>query len=156
MAWKNKTAPVNLRAREKAHAALTLRLAGNSFDAIAAEVGYASRSGAYAAVRTLLQAQMADASESADELRKIELDRLDVMAAALWPKVKKGDNAAIDRYLRLQDRRAKYLGLDAPTKQELTGKDGEAIRIDARELLIGRIAGLVERATADNDTSKPE
>lgn len=151
-----KTAPGKLRARDKAQRALDLRLAGKSFDAIAKEVGYASRSGAFMAVDELLKARIAEATENADELIRLELERLDMMANALWSKVKKGDAPAIDRMIKIQDRRAKYLGLDAPSKSELTGADGGAIKIDAREELSSRIAGLVERAAAGGDPSDTE
>ena len=151
-----KTAPGKIRAHEKASRALELRLAGKSFDAIAAELGYANRSGAFHAVDGLLKARIAEATENADELRKLDLERLDAMALALWPKASKGDGPSIDRLLRIQERRAKLLGLDAPAKQELTGKDGDAIRIEAKESLMGRIAGLVERAAEARDSGQSQ
>ena len=151
-----KTAPGKLRAQQKAQRALDLRLAGKSFDAIAKALGYASRSGAFMAVDELIKARVADATEGADELRRLELERLDVMAAGLWPSASKGNPAAVDRMLKIQERRAKLLGLDAPAKQEVSGPDGGAIQIDAREQLMGRLSSLIERAATRRDTEQSE
>jgi hypothetical protein len=61
-----------------------------------------------------------DTSEMADEVRTLELLRLDEYHEKLRPKVEKGDVQAIMACIKIQDRRSKYLGLDAPTeiKQE--------------------------------------
>jgi hypothetical protein len=48
---------------------------------------------------------------------EMELDRLDAMFLAIAGRAATGDVAAIDRALRIQERRAKLLGLDAPTQQ---------------------------------------
>lgn len=47
---------------------------------------------------------------------KMELERLDKMMAAVEIAAFAGDHEAIKSALRIMDRRAKYLGLDAPTK----------------------------------------
>lgn len=49
--------------------------------------------------------------EEADELRLMELDRLDALQQAAWTEAMRGDPRAIDRVLAVMDRRARYLGL---------------------------------------------
>lgn len=49
-----------------------------------------------------------------------ELSRLAAAEAAIWPQIMAGKWLAIDRLLAIQDRRAKYLGLDAPAKVDIT------------------------------------
>lgn len=50
--------------------------------------------------------------EEADEVRKMELDRLDVMQQQLFPLLFEApDSGIIDGILRIMDRRARYLGL---------------------------------------------
>jgi hypothetical protein len=75
--------------------------------------------------------------EQADQVVALELERLDTMIRVLWPKVLGGtidgkkiapDLPAMDRVLRLMDRRARYLGLDQPERHEHTGKDGGPIQ----------------------------
>lgn len=102
--------------------ALELRKAGNSYAEIANALGYKTSSGAYRAVMTALKKTLQDPSE---EVRQLEIERLDAMLMAMWEKRDKPMYA--DRILRIMERRAKLLGLDAPTKTDLTSK-GEAIQ----------------------------
>jgi hypothetical protein len=51
-----------------------------------------------------------------ERLRALELERLDDISRTLYQTVRGGDLAAIDRYLRVSERRAKLMGLDAPQK----------------------------------------
>jgi hypothetical protein len=46
------------------------------------------------------------------------------MSKGISTPAEKGDPKLIDTMLKIMDRRAHYLGLDAPTKQEVGGKDG--------------------------------
>lgn len=61
--------------------ALRLRLSGATYPDIAKQLGYAGPSGAHAAVDRELRRRL---TEPADQLRAIELLRLDRMQAALW------------------------------------------------------------------------
>lgn len=67
--------------------------------------------------------------EDAEAIRQVELERLDRLTEAVWSRATAGDDSAIDRVLKLMDRRARYLGLDAPVRQELAGGGGGPIRI---------------------------
>lgn len=51
-------------------------------------------------------------TEAAEEVKKLELERLDNLFRELWPKALKGQYPAVDRCLRIMERRAKLLGLD--------------------------------------------
>lgn len=51
---------------------------------------------------------------------QVELERLDRLMEAMWSRAADGDEAAIDKVLKIMDRRAKYLGLDARFKVDLT------------------------------------
>ena len=64
-------------------------------------------------------------TEEAEEVRCIELQRLDGLWKVAHDKALKGDLPAIDRCLRIQERRAKLLGLDAPQRAEITGLQTE-------------------------------
>ena len=101
---------------EKQRRCLDLRRAGVTYDVIAEQVGYSNAGAAYNAVRSALRATL---QEPANEVRELEVDRLDRLERALWPAALNGDQGAIDRILRISERRARLLGLDAPTKQEV-------------------------------------
>lgn len=104
-----------ISAAEKQARALNLRKAGYTFEQIAEDIGYASPSGASKAVYAALKKTI---QEPADELRKIELERLDVMLKSLWPFVLKGSPRHVEIALKIMDRRTAFLGLDAPTQVE--------------------------------------
>ena len=55
-----------------------------------------------------------------EEIRRLELERVDVALRAIWPQVQRGHLGAIDRLVKLSARRAKLCGLDAPTGIDLT------------------------------------
>jgi len=110
-----------VNAHERQLEALELRKAGAAYAVIAERLGYRSASGAHAAVSAALKRTQ---QEPADEVRTLEIERLDRMLLAIWPQVVNGNQGAIDRALRIMERRAKLQGLDAPAKTEHTGKDG--------------------------------
>ena len=116
----------NLKRKIDAHKrqlqALELRKAGVTFEAIATKLGYCNRHAAYKAVTTALKDSI---KEPAEGVREMELKRRDDMLLAMWPQVKSGNQGAIDRSLRIMERRAKLLGLDAPTKIAPTDPTGE-------------------------------
>ncbi len=124
--------------------ALELRLAGVTYEQIAEQLGYAGRSGAFKAVNTALKETL---REPAEELRTLSAERLDRATLAIWRAVSAGDLQAIDRLLRIEARRARLLGLDAPSRQELSGPDGGPIEIaalaaEAREHLAARLEAV--------------
>lgn len=106
--------------REMARRALEMRIAGHTYDAIAAAIGYSDKSHAHRAVQNLQKKRIA---ATVDEMRELENARLDALQAAIWDTATAADLAAIEQVRRLMERRAKMNGLDAPTKQEVTGAD---------------------------------
>ena len=119
--------------RVKAHArhlqALELRKAGATYQVIADQLGYASAKGAHKAVASALKATL---REAGDDVRALELERLDAMLLALWRRVQNGDERAIDRALKIEERRAKRLGLDTPIRTvTLDDIDREIARLEA-------------------------
>lgn len=119
---ESKTSERRLAAAEKQLNALELRKAGASFQLIADKLGYGGPSGAYKAVESALLKTL---QEPANEVRKLEVERLDGMWLALYPAMRSGDPSAIAQGLKIMERRAKLLGLDAPTKLAPTDPTGE-------------------------------
>lgn len=58
------------------------------------------------------------ATRSIMQERAVSVGRLDVATKGIWSGVKKGDHEAVGSLTKLEGRRAKLLGLDAPQKQE--------------------------------------
>ncbi|WP_438470957.1 hypothetical protein [Streptomyces asiaticus] len=83
-------------------------------------------------VRTALADRRAELNDDVDELRALEADRLDRLFFVAYKKaVRDQDLAAIDRTLRIMERRARLLGLDMPVRTELSGPDGGAVQIES-------------------------
>lgn len=123
----------HLAAVDRQAQALDLRRAGASLRDIGRALGVD-----HTTAKKYLDKAMADLqaaqNEKAEATRAVELDRLERLHMALWPIATGKDtepdtrNKTIDRLIRISERRSKLLGLDAPVKQELTGKDGEPIK----------------------------
>jgi DNA-binding CsgD family transcriptional regulator len=100
---------------------LELAKAGASFRQIARALNVShetARKDLAAVMDALKQEQIA----GAEELRAMELERLNMAMAGIAQRVRQGDLGAIDRWIKLCESRRKLLGLDAATKQ-----DGEMI-----------------------------
>jgi|SRR5215813_5942998 len=132
---RSKTSADMIDASMRQTEALRLRQSGHTFAKIAAALGYSDPACARDAVLAALRDNV---TEPNAEMRSLELARLDTLHGALWTKALGGDLGAIDRILKLMERRAKILGLDAPPK----APDGDLDELIQREL--GRIAGLEE------------
>jgi hypothetical protein len=143
----------SIETAERDAKACRLRSDGWTYPAIAAELGYCGPGEAYNATQ---RAMMAIIREPAEELLRLELDRLDMMWRAAVEVLRRKhvtvshgkvvivdgqplpDDApvlnAIDRLLSIQARRAKLLGLDAPKKIEVLSMDvidAEILRLSA-------------------------
>lgn len=144
---------------DKEHKVLELRRAGLTWQRIAEQVGYADHTGAYAAYKRAMKRTL---QEPADELRQSEIDRLDRLQLAIWPRAMNGDNSSVVTILRIMERRAKLLGLDMPVKiaQEVTVWEGgesidRAVR-DLAELLRQNAAASPGESAMAGDTSEAE
>lgn len=120
-----KTSPKTIEAKIKAAKALELRMEGKTFQEIADEIGYNSYQAAYDAV---LRAIKSVYIEPAEELIRIETERLDKLWGIQYLNAQAGDVQAMAACMKIMERRAKLLGLDAPVKQdvrsEVTTKSG--------------------------------
>jgi hypothetical protein len=111
-------------------------------------------------ITAVLERTKADADETAEQHRKMQLDRLDKAISILMPMLDDPEVAleAMDRLDKLERRRAALLGLDAASKHEVSGPEGAPIPIDARASLLERLAGLAagEAPQPNGDPRDPE
>lgn len=114
---------------ERLERVFALMVVGKTERQIAAEMGV-SPAGAHAMCHAIIDIYTERRGELADKYRSMELQRLEHATAALAPKVKKGNLLAIDRWVRLSESRRKLLGVDAPTKQAISGPDGGPVRVE--------------------------
>lgn len=151
-----------LTAAERDAEACRLKARSLSYRQIAEQLGYADHTGARRAVERVLAETVA---EPAAELRQLELMKLDAMERAVLDVLERKhvtvsngkviysgtegeplvDDApvlqAVDRLLKIQDRRSKLVGLDAPKRLEV-------ITVDAIDAEIARLTDELERRLA--------
>ena len=126
---KVKATPRICDVREKQYFAFQLRKKGYSYYEIAPQVSEQYGESCSEAtvgnyVRAVLDRMEKQNLEGKDQVRSLELERLDGMMLALEKQIKDGNTFAIQSALKIMERRAKLLGLDAVQKVEHTGEVG--------------------------------
>jgi hypothetical protein len=116
----SKSSAKHIAVREVDRKILAYRTAGLSMAAIAPLVGMKSGSSVY---KSLIRALDRLEREPAEALRRLEADRLDAMHQALWPLVVASppDIPAVLALIKIMERRAWLLGLDAPKEIDVRG-----------------------------------
>jgi hypothetical protein len=150
------------------------RLKGRLFEDIWEDLGYASRSAATKDFSRAFEIRITEQRTSVEVYRELELTRLDQLTLeainvlrtqhyAITPSGKVGRHpdtdevlvddgptlAAIDRLLKIQDRRARLLGLDKPQRMEVLTIDAIDARIDE---LNQQLTALESEAGASSGT----
>jgi hypothetical protein len=94
--------------------AINLKMAGATWQMIADQCGYASEAAALMDIKRFRQQQNLQAVASYEELRDQEGERLDRLQMGHWAAAVGGDKDAAAVVLKIMERRAKLMGLDAP------------------------------------------
>jgi hypothetical protein len=100
--------------------AIRYRLAVATYADIAVKLGL-SEVGAYKIVKRVLEREAKETAERGQEIRSVEVKRLDALLVMSWKRAAQGDLGAVDRILRIMERRARLLGLDSPERIEHSG-----------------------------------
>lgn len=98
--------------------AVELRCQGWTYEAIAEELGYASRGTVYTVVHTALAAEQVGETEN---LRAMETARLNRLEQAVWSRAMEGDVAAISEGRRIVEARIRLLDLIDKAVREQRG-----------------------------------
>ncbi len=110
-----------IRTTEKTLKALELRKRGLNYTQIGEKLG-CNRSTACRYVLSELENLADKCREEAVHVRDLELQRLDELYLIAYRAISDGnDLAGIDRCLRIMERRAKLLGIDAAAKVDVQG-----------------------------------
>lgn len=148
----------NISAVDRRRYALQLRSAGLDYRSIFTEV--VSRFGAemlppsyderyvWRDVKFEIDKIKKEMSENANDLRILEMNRLDDLQTALMPKALQGDVKYVDRILKIMHQRAMLFGLYAPVHSKVEVSDWHSEIID----LIKQ--GKVTREQAEEELGK--
>jgi hypothetical protein len=101
----------DIQTREERLDALHMRKAGLSYTQIGRQLGM-TKAGAHKLVKTALEELRSATTEAAADVIQLELERLDAMLMGLWAPATRGDGGAVDRVLKIMERRSRLLGLD--------------------------------------------
>lgn len=133
---KAKRDTLQLTEVEREQEVIKLRRAGLAWSQVASQLGFANESGPFKVFRRVLARRLEELNESVDEVRALELDRLDAMLrGGLFAKAQGGDVYAIDRVLKISERRSALLGLDAAKRVEVQVQEelnGAMTKLQAR------------------------
>jgi hypothetical protein len=136
--------------------ALEMRKAGSTY----AEIGTALNRTPGAILKMVRQALLDTIQEPADQVRALEVRRLDQLWRRLQPMIKHGGALglkAIDTALHLMSRRAQLLGLDAPVRVE--APDGTpvsfVIQVPAQAASVAEWAAQASATVMDAATEDP-
>lgn len=108
--------------------AIELRKQGLTYGQIGEMLGI-SEMGAHKCVSRALDKFKTELSEQTADVRQLELQRLDALFYGVWLKAQSGDPSSIGSAIKIMERRAKLLGLDAASKNELSGPDGGPLTV---------------------------
>jgi hypothetical protein len=143
------------QAAERRVEALKLRQDGWSYRRIAEKLDVSvstAHDDVHHALKELNELERTEAAE----LRRLELERLDIALAAVMPQVEQGRLLAVDRLLSIMDRRAKFLGLDAPTKQQTEVSGELEVVSNAAATLDAKLATILTRVGTPGTYEQPD
>lgn len=166
----------NLRLTMQQERAVSMRLTGMSYMQIGNELDIEAH-GAWSLVNRAYKKNAGQLGESIEQVREMELGKLDKIETALWGLLQDGGGelvtvetgmsihgptdkvvrrrpgiaGVVDRLLAVQQSRRALLGLDAAAKYEHTGKGGGPIALEA----ISRIVQRGESLRALAEANKP-
>lgn len=123
--------------------AFELRKAGVSYNKIAKQLRVSAAT-VHKYIQTQIKAYHEEAKAHHRSMVALELSRLDDMVLGIWSKARAGEYKAVDAMIKIMERRAKLLGLDAiqTTKQISVNMTPEQITELSDDELTNLIAQL--------------
>jgi hypothetical protein len=152
---QSKMSKRRVQARDNEQRAMELRKQGWTLQRIGNSLGVSAE-----AVRKMIRRKLEELAESTKEdtiaYRQLELERLDALWSALWPK--RSSPGAVEKMVKIIHRRSQLLGLDAPQKREVTGGGGAPLippGLDLTKLSPEQLGALHEILAAARPTAEP-
>jgi len=110
-----------MRLAERRRRVMELRIAGWTYDKIGKAFDVTPMTICNDVHAELARAERERGANVA-EYRRIQMERIDRAIAKIWPSVAQGEYEAVDRLVKLMEREAKLLGLDAPARIDIRAK----------------------------------
>jgi len=124
---KNPYSPERMGREERVKIYIDLVKAGYTYQQIADHINKINgtnitRQAVHKSVKREIDKSREKLYEEVKDLVFIEVERLNELFKSAYSKAKKGDEKSINSCLKIMERKAKLLGLDAPEKQEVDNK----------------------------------
>lgn len=139
-----------VRSRENEKKVLELCLRGATGAQAADAIGL-SESGVS---RALHRALKRIGQPEAEQVRFRMVEELQRLRFEAWQLMTTDRNLGIQRAVQIQEREAKLLGLDAPTKREISGPAGGPIRLAADDAITPEYARQIQQAVQQIEEAK--
>lgn len=105
-------------------------------------------------LRQARKQRQADEPATREESVAREVERLDALLSVAWEQAKKGDVKALEFVLKVSERRAKLLGLDAPTKGDAAARpEGTVLNDDDCLALRDRFRAIARHLRSGGDAA---
>lgn len=121
---RSRTSPEDIEFAEKLQRGVLLRRMGTSFEDIAKEAGWNSPQ---AAQKAIAKAIKNAPRETLEEYRALKNAQFDRMLFGVLPRANKGEAIAIRAVLKIEERRSRMMGYDAPMKIAGTDSNGKDV-----------------------------
>lgn len=132
--------------------AANLRAAGLTYRQIGETLGIDYGWARELVIRALDEAKY----EAADVMRTEEGDRLNRLQRAVWQDALNGNLRAIDRVLKIMERRARLFGLDAPQRVDATVITWNPDELDAEVVRLVESLGHDDPGDGTSDMGRPQ
>jgi hypothetical protein len=140
------TIPHELAASEIDRRAAELRLRGYNFRQIGEAIGRSEQC-AWDAVQRVARLTREATQGRAEQVRELELQRLDALLAKVWDRATDTQDeqqlAAVATVLRVSERRARLLGLDAPVQVNVLEDPRVADALRAGYAVVARVLDVL-------------
>jgi len=120
-------------AKERRQKAFELRKSGASFVEIGKKLGISTQA-AHQHVQKKIQELAKKTNEDAMDVMRMELERLDQMMLGIYKDAVAGKVTAVDRVLKIMDRRAKFLGLDFDSRKLNSGNETHVMEVPVADI----------------------
>ena len=105
-------------------------------------------------ISNALKALAKEMRGQAEQIRSLELTRLDELQTAIWADCMGGKLTAIDRVLKIMERRSKLVGLDAPERLDIKADMKLEHMKEAKDRLMSKILDIMPEEKKEEFTGE--
>lgn len=148
----NQMSPAGVLAAHQQAAAMRMRIDGFTYEEISTKLGISEPRMVMETISRGIKRTLLD---SVEQYRNIELLRLESIHRLVWKRIKMGRLDQVPNVLRIMERRAKLLGLDAPERHDILLQEVERLADETgldKKKILGQVDEILKEAQTSNRT----